>query len=283
MSPWAQQYHSPYAHDQMALWGLLKDHRTAGERQKLSHNPFSNLTAYFLTRIAPKANFKYIDVKGHPITVHRFPTLSFPTPGPAKPRRFLWLGNWFPPHGFCPQPFVECVFRILLYAYPDSLPAPPSESPSEFLPAWGRLQFLAPILRPTPESSDDWFSTLKRAGGGCNDLVFSGHMLVAALTAAAFQVRACVRRLIEIRFKSHLEACQILDLVSLGSPWNDDGGHPESGLHRRPPSTPGGIGYKGGPTVRGCASIMLRPLAITRCPFLSCVRRACSEVVASSF
>lgn len=29
-SPWAAQFHLPYAHDQMALWALLKDHRPAG-------------------------------------------------------------------------------------------------------------------------------------------------------------------------------------------------------------------------------------------------------------
>lgn len=36
---------------------------------------------------------------------------------------------------------------------------------------------------------ENWFNTLKRAGGGCNDLVFSGHMYVAVLTAMAWQVR----------------------------------------------------------------------------------------------
>lgn len=65
--------------------------------------------------------------------------------------------------------------------------------PAEYVPNWGSMQFLVNILRPmdpaqTGHGPENWFSTLKRAGGGCNDLVFSGHMYVAVLTAMAWQV-----------------------------------------------------------------------------------------------
>lgn len=52
-SPWAQQYHVPYAHDQMTLWGLLKDHRTAGQRHKLPHSPFDNTQLRILKPVLP--------------------------------------------------------------------------------------------------------------------------------------------------------------------------------------------------------------------------------------
>jgi hypothetical protein len=65
--------------------------------------------------------------------------------------------------------------------------------PPEYVPKWGRMQFFVNILRPldpsqTGNGSENWFSTLKRAGGGCNDLVYSGHMYVAVLTAMAWTV-----------------------------------------------------------------------------------------------
>jgi hypothetical protein len=71
--------------------------------------------------------------------------------------------------------------------------APVGNYPAEYVPNWGSMQFLVNILRPmdpaqTGQGPENWFSTLKRAGGGCNDLVFSGHMYVAVLTAMAWQV-----------------------------------------------------------------------------------------------
>lgn len=74
-----------------------------------------------------------------------------------------------------------------------SVIAPIGSYPAEYVPNWGSMQFLVNILRPmdpaqTGQGAENWFSTLKRAGGGCNDLVFSGHMYVAVLTAMAWQV-----------------------------------------------------------------------------------------------
>ena len=52
-------------------------------------------------------------------------------------------------------------------------------------PDWGSMSFLIDFLRPT-SADGSWYSLLKRASGGCNDLLYSGHMLVAVLTAMAW-------------------------------------------------------------------------------------------------
>jgi hypothetical protein len=68
-----------------------------------------------------------------------------------------------------------------------------SNYPPEYVPKWGLVQIFVNILRPldpsqTEDGSENWFNTLKRAGGGCNDLIFSGHIFVAVLTAMAWTV-----------------------------------------------------------------------------------------------
>jgi hypothetical protein len=50
------------------------------------------------------------------------------------------------------------------------------------------MSFLIDFLRPTASEGSSWFGLLKKAGGGCNDLLYSGHMLVAVLTAMAWTV-----------------------------------------------------------------------------------------------
>lgn len=58
-----------------------------------------------------------------------------------------------------------------------------------YRPDWGFMSFLTEFLRPIPnKESSAWYHLLKRASGGCNDLLFSGHMLVAVLTAMAWTV-----------------------------------------------------------------------------------------------
>jgi len=59
----------------------------------------------------------------------------------------------------------------------------------DYQPEWGSMSFLSDFLRPTASEGPSWFSLLKKAGGGCNDLLYSGHMLVAVLTAMAWTVR----------------------------------------------------------------------------------------------
>ncbi|KAK4601696.1 hypothetical protein RGQ29_011011 [Quercus rubra] len=56
----------------------------------------------------------------------------------------------------------------------------------DYQPDWGSMSFLIDYLRPTASEGSSWFSLLKKAGGGCNDLLYSGHMLVAVLTAMAW-------------------------------------------------------------------------------------------------
>lgn len=56
----------------------------------------------------------------------------------------------------------------------------------DYQPDWGLMSFLIDFLRPTALEGPSWFSLLKNAGGGCNDLLYSGHMLVAVLTAMAW-------------------------------------------------------------------------------------------------
>ncbi|XP_061345170.1 protein PHLOEM UNLOADING MODULATOR [Gastrolobium bilobum] len=56
----------------------------------------------------------------------------------------------------------------------------------DYQPSWGSMSFLTDFLRPTASEGPSWYSLLKKAGGGCNDLLYSGHMLVAVLTAMAW-------------------------------------------------------------------------------------------------
>ncbi|KAG4910618.1 hypothetical protein JHK87_056734 [Glycine soja] len=56
----------------------------------------------------------------------------------------------------------------------------------DYQPDWGSMSFLIDFLRPTVSEGPSWYSLLKKAGGGCNDLLYSGHMLVAVLTAMAW-------------------------------------------------------------------------------------------------
>ncbi|KAM3305667.1 protein PHLOEM UNLOADING MODULATOR [Capsicum chacoense] len=74
----------------------------------------------------------------------------------------------------------------------DTAYADPGEYDPEFRPDWGSMSFLIDFLRPTaPEGSSAWYHLLKKASGGCNDLIYSGHMLVAVLTAMAWTEAYC--------------------------------------------------------------------------------------------
>ncbi|XP_062023930.1 protein PHLOEM UNLOADING MODULATOR [Rosa rugosa] len=55
----------------------------------------------------------------------------------------------------------------------------------DYRPDWGPMSFLIDFLRPTV-TDGSWYNLLRTAGGGCNDLVYSGHVLVAVLTAMAW-------------------------------------------------------------------------------------------------
>ena len=72
--------------------------------------------------------------------------------------------------------------------YSFHFPADTGEYHGDYHPDWGSMNFLVNFLRPTPAEGASWYSLLKKAGGGCNDLLYSGHMLVAVLTAMAWTV-----------------------------------------------------------------------------------------------
>lgn len=94
-----------------------------------------------------------------------------------------WAQKYYVPYASDPNMIRQLLRQDLSYA-------PVKDYPAEIIPEWGNMKFLVNILRPSAAAmSDDgasWFSTLKRAGGGCNDLVYSGHMLVSVLTAMAW-------------------------------------------------------------------------------------------------
>ncbi|XP_065846955.1 protein PHLOEM UNLOADING MODULATOR [Euphorbia lathyris] len=94
---------------------------------------------------------------------------------PAYPH--LWAQKYYVPYASS----ASAIHRIIQQdiAYADT-----GEYLVDYRPDWGRMSFLIDFLRPTTERS--WFSLLKKAGGGCNDLIYSGHMLVAVLTAMAW-------------------------------------------------------------------------------------------------
>ncbi|CAN1130148.1 Protein PHLOEM UNLOADING MODULATOR [Linum perenne] len=58
--------------------------------------------------------------------------------------------------------------------------------PSDYRPDWGVMSFLVEFLRPIHRERSTWYNLLTKAGGGCNDLIYSGHMFVAVLTAMAW-------------------------------------------------------------------------------------------------
>lgn len=65
--------------------------------------------------------------------------------------------------------------------------ADPGAYSADFRPDWGSVSFLIDFLRPTAaDGSTPWYNLLKKASGGCNDLIYSGHMLVSVLTAMAW-------------------------------------------------------------------------------------------------
>lgn len=96
---------------------------------------------------------------------------------PAHPHS--WVQKYYVPYASDFNAIRQVIHQDI--AYVDVV-----ETKDSFLPNWGFMSFLADFLRPTPYEGSSWFHLLKRAGGGCNDLLYSGHMLVAVLTAMAW-------------------------------------------------------------------------------------------------
>ncbi|KAG9444273.1 hypothetical protein H6P81_015613 [Aristolochia fimbriata] len=90
-----------------------------------------------------------------------------------------WAQKYYVPYASDPDAINQLIRH-------DTLHENVGKYPGEYRPNWGEMNFLVDILRPTPSEGDSWFSLLKLAGGGCNDLLYSGHMVVAVLTAMAW-------------------------------------------------------------------------------------------------
>ncbi|XP_073275877.1 protein PHLOEM UNLOADING MODULATOR-like [Primulina huaijiensis] len=97
---------------------------------------------------------------------------------PPQPHR--WAEKYYVPYATDSNAIRHIIQHDFAYAVA-------GEHGQDFQPQWGSMNFLADFLRPTAsEASSSWLNLLKKAGGGCNDLLYSGHMLVAVLTAMAW-------------------------------------------------------------------------------------------------
>ncbi|KAK3428116.1 hypothetical protein EUGRSUZ_F04230 [Eucalyptus grandis] len=96
---------------------------------------------------------------------------------PAYPHR--WAQKYYVPYASDADTIRKIINLDIAYADTGSYLG-------EYRPDWGAMSFLIDFLRPTVSEGSSWFSLLKKAGGGCNDLMYSGHMLVAVLTAMAW-------------------------------------------------------------------------------------------------
>ncbi|KAM1568789.1 hypothetical protein EV2_035098 [Malus domestica] len=95
---------------------------------------------------------------------------------PSYPHR--WAQKYYVPYASDSNAIRELLRQDIAFANTGKLLG-------DFRPDWGRMSFLIDFLRPTALDGP-WYSSLKNAGGGCNDLMFSGHVLVAVLTAMAW-------------------------------------------------------------------------------------------------
>ncbi|XP_059630334.1 protein PHLOEM UNLOADING MODULATOR [Cornus florida] len=96
---------------------------------------------------------------------------------PAYPH--LWAQKYYVPYASDANAIRQIIYHDIAYA--DA-----GEYIGDNRPDWGSMSFLADFLRPHASEGPSWYNLLKKAEGGCNDLVFSGHMLVAVLTAMAW-------------------------------------------------------------------------------------------------
>ncbi|CAI9787078.1 unnamed protein product [Fraxinus pennsylvanica] len=117
-----------------------------------------------------------------------FVSTIFPSPRPwcasarfqVPPYPHPWAQKYYVPYATDSNAIRQIIRYDIAYA-------DPGEYNVDFQPDWGSMSFLANFLRPTAsEGSSPWYHLLKKAGGGCNDLLYSGHMLVAVLTAMAW-------------------------------------------------------------------------------------------------
>ncbi|XP_042509385.1 protein PHLOEM UNLOADING MODULATOR [Macadamia integrifolia] len=97
---------------------------------------------------------------------------------PSHPH--VWAQKYYMPYASDAGAIRRLVLRDMAFGSSDE-----GEYIQDHRPDWGSMSFLINFLRPT-KADGSWYSLLKRASGGCNDLLYSGHMLVAVLTAMAW-------------------------------------------------------------------------------------------------
>lgn len=96
---------------------------------------------------------------------------------PAHPHP--WAQKYYVPYATDSNAIRRVIQQDIAYADTGNYPG-------DYRPDWGSMSFLIDFLRPTTADGSSWYSLLKKAGGGCNDLMYSGHMLVSVLTAMAW-------------------------------------------------------------------------------------------------
>ncbi|KAK6940033.1 Sphingomyelin synthase-like domain [Dillenia turbinata] len=96
---------------------------------------------------------------------------------PSHPHH--WAQKYFVPYASDANAIRQILYQDIAYADVEHYVG-------DYRPDWGSMSFLIDFLRPTPSEGSSWFNLLKKAGGGCNDLLYSGHLLVAVLTAMAW-------------------------------------------------------------------------------------------------
>lgn len=102
----------------------------------------------------------------------------------SAPHPHPWAQKYFVPYARSHVLLRELLRRDRCFLAQE-LPSP------EYVPDWGPFfQFLVSFVRPADPrggaGASGWRAII-RPGGGCNDLAYSGHILVAVLTACAWQ------------------------------------------------------------------------------------------------
>ncbi|CAM0871814.1 unnamed protein product [Alopecurus aequalis] len=92
-----------------------------------------------------------------------------------------WAQKYYAPYASDPRAIQRVILADMPYVVVE-------DYTTEYRPKWGQMSFLIDILRPTAGDGPSWYHLLKKASGGCSDLMYSGHMLVAVLTAMAWTI-----------------------------------------------------------------------------------------------
>eukprot|EP00897_Mesotaenium_endlicherianum_P008793 jgi/Mesen1/7942/ME000422S07099 len=134
---------------------------------------------------------------GRLLRVLTFSSTLLPSPRPWCAGDRFW-GSAGHPHPWAQRyhvPYAGSHFMLQELLRRDTCFAMEKPYPPEYAPDWGVWQILVSLVRPADPAelaragghASLAQGAVVRPGGGCNDLAFSGHMLVAVLTACAWQ------------------------------------------------------------------------------------------------